>query len=400
MSARPASRVTKAATRYRPGKAPLGAGESYSSDEHPEDDQSAREQKEVVRENETKHVEPLGRGYAPIQSTSVSTTRAPAEIDSSEYETDTDDEDDEVQLDRPVFRAPLHVKKTVDTVTSSDGEEDDSSDETGSSSSEGTPLPMMPKPIFKSKKEREMSAAPSNSTAIGGEVDPRASAVDELADDGVVTKAIQDRKRQSHALAAARIKQELQEKEDREAKPDLDDTDGLDPEAEFQAWRQREQARVQREREADKSKDEERAEKQRRANMTEQQRLAEDLAYARKTRDEKRKGEQGFMQKYYHKGSFFQDSELLKNRDFTAMTESAVDKTLLPKMMQVRDYGKKGRSKHTHLKDEDTSQLPERNSRSCFICGGPHLRRDCPQSDDRSNSTQFRRRSRSPPGRK
>lgn len=40
--------------------------------------------------------------------------------------------------------------------------------------------------------------------------------------------------------------------------------------------------------------------------MPEEQRLAEDLEHAKKTRDEKQKGQQKFLQKYYHKGAFHQ----------------------------------------------------------------------------------------------
>jgi microfibrillar-associated protein 1 len=147
-----------------------------------------------------------------------------------------------------------------------------------------------------------------------------------------------------------------------------------------------------------------REEIERRRAMPEAQRLAEDTERAERSRDEKRRereaaGNSGgnFMQKYHHKGSFFQDMDILKNRDYSARTESTVDVSLLPKVMQVRDYGKAGRSKWTHLSNEDTSrkqqdhrmkgisgtdgsQSASTNGQQCFTCGGPHLRRDCPQS--------------------
>ena len=67
-----------------------------------------------------------------------------------------------------------------------------------------------------------------------------------------------------------------------------------------------------------------------------------------------------FLQKYYHIGSFFRDGGEWDvsqgNWDFDAATgDDWMDKTLLPKLLQTRDWGKKGRSKHTHLKDEDTT---------------------------------------------
>lgn len=122
--------------------------------------------------------------------------------------------------------------------------------------------------------------------------------------------------------------------------PDIDDTDGLDPEAEFDAWRARELARLLRDKTAQAEKDAEREEIERRRAMPEDVRMAEDIAYAEATRAQE-KGEMGFLQKYYHKGAFVQDEndELFK-RNYTAALESEVDKSALPEVMQVRDYGK------------------------------------------------------------
>jgi microfibrillar-associated protein 1 len=86
--------------------------------------------------------------------------------------------------------------------------------------------------------------------------------------------------------------------------PDVDDTDHLDPEAEFNAWRARELARLLREKQAQAAKDEEEAEIERRRAMPEDQRLAEDMAYAEETRNQD-KTQMGFLQKYYHKGAFY-----------------------------------------------------------------------------------------------
>ncbi len=87
--------------------------------------------------------------------------------------------------------------------------------------------------------------------------------------------------------------------------PDVDDTDGLDPGAEFDLWRARELARLLRDKQAQAERDEEKAEIERRRALPEEQRLREDLEYAEKTR-QREKGEMGFLQKYYHKGAFHQ----------------------------------------------------------------------------------------------
>lgn len=88
--------------------------------------------------------------------------------------------------------------------------------------------------------------------------------------------------------------------------PDVDDTDGLDPEQEFEAWRARELARITKEQDAHRARQEEQEEIERRRAMPEAQRLKEDTEHAQKSRDEKPKGKQKFLQKYWHKGAFRQ----------------------------------------------------------------------------------------------
>jgi microfibrillar-associated protein 1 len=96
----------------------------------------------------------------------------------------------------------------------------------------------------------------------------------------------------------------LEEKEEEE--PDVDDTDGSDPAAEFDAWRLRELARIKRDKEAEIAREEEREEIERRRALPEEQRLREDMERAEKLRAEKPKGQQKFLQKYWHKGAFHQ----------------------------------------------------------------------------------------------
>ena len=63
-----------------------------------------------------------------------------------------------------------------------------------------------------------------------------------------------------------------------------------------------------------------------------------------------------FMQKYYHKGAYFQEEDILK-RDFNQPTlEDKFNKEMMPKAMQVKDFGFAGRTKYTHLQDQDTSK--------------------------------------------
>jgi hypothetical protein len=133
--------------------------------------------------------------------------------------------------------------------------------------------------------------------------------------------------------------------------------------------------------------------------------MKEDLERAQKLRDEKPKGSQKFLQKYWHKGAFHQvstvsivlgqspispqDEEILQRHDFTEATESTVDVSMLPKVMQVKNFGKRSRTKYTHLLDQDTTvstggfggNAPVKaggkstEGGGCFLCGGPHLKK-------------------------
>lgn len=53
---------------------------------------------------------------------------------------------------------------------------------------------------------------------------------------------------------------------------------------------------------------------------------------------------------------FFQES--VYKRDYSQATlEDKFDKTVLPKVMQVKNFGRSGRTKYTHLVDQDTTQF-------------------------------------------
>lgn len=137
----------------------------------------------------------------------------------------------------------------------------------------------------------------------------------------------EERKKQSHDMVAESIRRELLEsehcsfpkrcfipcsfftEEKEKETPDVDDTDGLDPETEFEAWRLRELNRIKQDKEEQTRREQEREEIERRRALPEEQRLKEDMEHAKKTR-EKPKGQQKFLQKYWHKGAFHQVGNL------------------------------------------------------------------------------------------
>ncbi|KAF1345789.1 splicing factor, Prp19-binding domain-containing protein [Delphinella strobiligena] len=151
---------------------------------------------------------------------------------------------------------------------------------------------------------------------------------------------------------------------------DVDDTDGLDPEAERAAWKLRELKRVKRERAAIEEAEKEREEVERRRNLSAAEREAEDKEFIEAQKAEREgKGQMGFMQKYFHKGAFFQGEggeaeEAAKRRDIMGAryVDDAINRELLPQYMQIRDMtklGKKGRTKYRDMKSEDTGRWGE-----------------------------------------
>jgi microfibrillar-associated protein 1 len=63
------------------------------------------------------------------------------------------------------------------------------------------------------------------------------------------------------------------------------------------------------------------------------------------------------MQKYYHRGAFYMDEEdeVLK-RDYSEATGmDVVDKTILPKVMQVKVRGRHGGASAMHMQDYGVS---------------------------------------------
>lgn len=298
---------------------------------------------------------------------------------------------------------------TTQPKESSSEYETDSSEEEEESEDEPAPPPKpMYRPTFVSKSQRATVKARDDQVA--------AEAAAEQAREAEAA----ERKKASRVILEDSIRKEMAAKEASQNAPDIDDTDDLDPEAEFDAWRLRELSRLARDKEARMIKEQEREEIERRRALPEAQRLAEDEAYARQTRQEKQEqlaataGSRPVMEKFYHKGAFHQDDDILK-RNYNVKTASSVDVNLLPKIMQVKNFGKASRSKYTNLKDQDTTQQGwDRALRhdpggrrqpavggsgsnntaqsGCFNCGGPHLKKDCPnpppkREDDAASRT-------------
>ncbi|OEH79246.1 formin binding [Cyclospora cayetanensis] len=135
--------------------------------------------------------------------------------------------------------------------------------------------------------------------------------------------------------------------------------------AQYEDWKLRELERIRRDKDELLEREKFLEAVERRRLMTAEERREDDKELDKMQPKREIRHKYHFMQKYYHRGAFFQDlarsgEEPLYLRDFNApVGEDAVDKKALPKILQLRrgELARGGRTKHTHLVDVDTSDL-------------------------------------------
>lgn len=234
-------------------------------------------------------------------------------------------------------------------------EEEEEESEYETDSEEEQPGIAMVKPVFVPKSERDTIA------------DRERVEEEERALEEKIRKRLEERKVETKKLVVEEIRkdEEIQKNVELEANiADVDTDDELNEAEEYEAWKVREIARIKRDREDREAMLKEKEEIERVRNMTEEERREWERKNPKPAGAPKQKWR--FMQKYYHKGAFFQSdpddrsatagSDGIFHRDFSAPTgEDKMDKTILPKVMQVKHFGRSGRTKWTHLVNEDTT---------------------------------------------
>lgn len=169
-----------------------------------------------------------------------------------------------------------------------------------------------------------------------------------------------ERRRNTLKLVEESIKKDL-DNQKKEKDPHINDvkTDDENDEIEYEAWKLRELKRIKRERDEREQIEKEREEIERLRNMTEEERRKELQINPKEITNKTSKGKYKFLQKYYHRGAFYLDKEekVLKQDFSEATLEDHFDKTVLPKVMQVKNFGRCGRTKYTHLVDQDTTKF-------------------------------------------
>ncbi|KNA17948.1 hypothetical protein SOVF_075320 [Spinacia oleracea] len=235
-----------------------------------------------------------------------------------------------------------------------DEEEEESEYETDSEEEEMNQLKLV-KPVFVPKQERETIAERERVEA------------EEIALEEAVKRRLEERKAETKQIVVEKIREYEVIQKNLEAEADIADID-TDDEAneaeEYESWKAREIARIKRDREDREAMVKEKEEIERVRNMTEDERREWERKNPKNGPPAKQKWR--FMQKYYHKGAFFQEDaddragtaggDEIFHRDFSAPTgDDKLDKTILPKVMQVKHFGRSGRTKWTHLVNEDTT---------------------------------------------
>nr|POF14389.1 uncharacterized protein CFP56_76496 [Quercus suber] len=343
----PSSRMTKNRAQPLPWQTRVEEPDEDSDEDEDEDD-----------------ILPASKRGAPPKASSFPTQRRTAGI--------------VLEPGKPIVTSHKEVEQDLsgfvtESESSEDGSEDgsESGDETGDESeeeedeSEDEPEKTMLRPTFISKAKRAQTGA-----VVSNEVATQQAGEDERRRKEKADEMLKAQLERDAAVRAAGRK--AWDDDDVAPEDEIDDTDDLDPEAEKASWKLRELKRVRRERLLIEEKEKELEEVERRRNMTAEEREAEDKVYIEAQQKEREgKGKMGYMQKYHHKGAFFQNDDEMDeevkaamNRDFAGakFADDVGDKSVLPEYMRIRDMtklGKKGRTKYKDLRNEDTGRWGE-----------------------------------------
>lgn len=242
------------------------------------------------------------------------------------------------------------VDDLIDKSDASSDEEDDESEYEEYTESDEDNLPRL-KPVFVKKEDRV--------TVKEREIEEEKAR--ELAEK--VLKDAEERRLQALKLVEDEVRREKKELEEKEenaalvAAIDAIKTDDEDEETEYELWKLRELKRLKRDKDEREEMIKEEEMKERLRNMTEEERQQELAKNPKIITNKAEKGKYRFMQKYYHRGAFYldQEHEVLKRDVAQPTLEDHFDKSILPAVKQVKNFGRSGRTKYTHLVDQDTT---------------------------------------------
>ncbi|KAL4450606.1 hypothetical protein ABPG77_000962 [Micractinium sp. CCAP 211/92] len=277
----------------------------------------------------------------------------PRQEDLAEVEEEREEEEDEdeeaIAARRQAIRARQLAAQAEATAASEEAERssEESSEYTTDEGSDDERGPVMLKPAFVPKTERETLMEWDETLAQAEQTTRQQEEV------------LEKRKRQTQELVAQVAVLEAHQPTGPVDEADFGTDDEDNEVAQYEAWRERELRRIARDRQL------------RQAGTKVEAAAAAVPSLPPPPVQPKKKWK--FLQKYWHKGAFFQSEDHegesvlgdIMHRSYDAPTgEDRVDKEMLPKIMQarVRNFGRRGRVKHTHLLAEDTTMLADPNT--------------------------------------
>ncbi|CAG9566147.1 unnamed protein product [Danaus chrysippus] len=273
---------------------------------------------------------------------------------SSESEDELDEE--EIERRRQAVRAKLAAREAEKEVLGREDDEemlDGDKEESGSSDTEYTDSeedtgPRV-KPVFVRASERMTVAERERKLK------------QQKKEDSEARKEKEERRREALKLVEETIRAEQRNTQSEYKEGNINDvcTDDENDELEYEAWKLREMKRIKRDKEEREAAEKELLAIERMRNMTEEERRVELRLNPKLVTNKSVKGKYKFLQKYYHRGAFYLDKEEdVFKQDFSGPTlDDHFDKTVLPKVMQVKKFGRSGRTKYTHLVDQDTTEF-------------------------------------------
>jgi len=332
-------------------------------------DRRRRSNAEVI-EKSAEVIEEGGR--RPSRAAVLETADSEEEEVKTEKEEEDDDDDEAIEARRErllaVRRAQRKAEEEEELAAAGDEEEtreaveqeDESEYEYETESEEEEGGRVLLKPVFVADADRETikerEALEAEQEAMKAKREAR----------------LQERQAESRKMLVDIVQKE--EAGDEEKPIDFaeipDDDDDVDELEQFERWKLRELRRLKKEVEERQQAERERKEIERRRNLSEAERRKEDEEFAKQRLDYgKEKEKWKFLQKYYHKGAYFQEEDETGNakigpvmmRDYGAPTgkDAIGDKAAMPKVMQVKNFGMRSQVKWTHLAAEDTSTKDE-----------------------------------------
>lgn len=273
---------------------------------------------------------------------------------SSESEDDLDEE--EIERRRQAVKAKLAAREAEKEVLGRDEDEemlDGDKEESGSSDTEYTDSeedtgPRV-KPVFVRASDRMTVAERERKVK------------QQKKEESEARKEKEERRREALKLVEETIRSEQRNAQTDSKEGNINDvcTDDENDELEYEAWKLREMKRIKRDKEEREAIEKELLAIERMRTMTEEERRVEQRLNPKLVTNKAVKGKYKFLQKYYHRGAFYLDKEEeVFKQDFSGATlDDHFDKTVLPKVMQVKKFGRSGRTKYTHLVDQDTTEF-------------------------------------------